>query len=141
MLSTWAIDARLNHPYHRRYRGFEGLGRAAEPEPAAFRPAVDVVEDEEAFWIRAELPGMAREDLDVQVEKNELTLNGEKCPDQRLPAGASLRSERSYGRFTRSFVIPRTIDTQKIEASFQGGILEVKLPKRPAPVPSKVELA
>src|SRR5918999_261104 len=104
-------------------------------EDTSFRgnwvPAVDIFEtDKHDLVVRAELPGMTREDIEVTVENSTLVLKGEKKFDAEVKEENYRRIERSYGAFHRSFTLPNTVDTTKVSAEFKHGVLSVKLPFR-----------
>jgi Molecular chaperone (small heat shock protein) len=116
-------------------RLFWGLNRF-EPEvnsesPLSWTPAVDVAEDEEAMHIRADLPGLKREQVKINVRDGVLTLSGEKKFEEEKKTDNYYRLERSYGSFARSFTLPNTVDVEKIRASMKDGVLELTVPKKP----------
>jgi HSP20 family protein len=92
-------------------------------------PAVDVTEDDNAYKISAELPGMSEKDIEVTVTDNVLVLKGEKRQEREQKEKNRYLSERSYGAFQRSFAIPDGIDRDKIGAEFSKGVLTLTLPK------------
>ena len=94
-------------------------------------PRVDVTETKNEFLISAELPGMDDKDIDVTLDDETLTLKGEKKVEKEDRQGEFYSRERSYGSFHRIFKVPETIDQNKIDASFNKGVLTVKLPKTP----------
>jgi HSP20 family protein len=94
-------------------------------------PKVDVTETKSEFFISAELPGIYDKDIDVTLEDGTLTFKGEKKVEKENNQGEFYCRERSYGAFQRNFKVPETIDQNKIDASFNKGILTVKLPKTP----------
>ncbi len=96
----------------------------------AFRPAVDIHEDDEAFRLDVDVPGMKPEDIDVGVEKNVLTISGERKVTRDDSRDGYRRVERSFGTFSRSFALPETVDGENIEAKITDGQLTIKLPKR-----------
>ena len=94
-------------------------------------PPVDIYETEQHdLVIRAELPGMAREDIEVTVERNTLTLKGTKKPADEVKEDQYRRVERHYGSFARSFTLPDTVDAGAVSAEYKNGVLTVKLPFR-----------
>ena len=93
-------------------------------------PAVDIYEGEGALVLKAELPDMRREDIDVSVENNTLTISGERKLDHEIKQENFHRIERAYGSFVRSFSLPNTVDAGKIAAEYKNGVLTVKLPVR-----------
>jgi HSP20 family protein len=94
-------------------------------------PAVDVVENEKAYEITAELPGMDESNIDVKFSDGTLTIKGEKRADKEEKQKDYYLSERRYGSFQRSFGVPDGVDADKIEANFKNGVLTVTLPKSP----------
>jgi HSP20 family protein len=97
-------------------------------------PAVDVSEDDKAYRITAELPGIAETDLDVTLNDNTITIKGEKRDDREQQEKDYHLTERRYGAFQRSFIVPPSIDRDKIAANFDKGILTLTLPKTAAAV-------
>jgi len=106
---------------------------------SAWHPAVDVSEDNDAVKIVAELPGVKPEDVKLSLENNVLTIRGEKKQEAEDRGDRVYRYERSYGSFERAFVLPSTVDGEKISADFQDGVLTVAVPKaeraRPREIP------
>ena len=94
-------------------------------------PAVDVVESEKAYEIKAEMPGMDEKNIEVKVANGNLTIKGEKQEEKEEKRKDYYLRERKFGSFERSFSIPEGVDTDKIEAAFKNGVLNVTLPKKP----------
>ncbi len=122
--------------------GMPSLRRMFDMEPA-FRyessfsmpsPAVDVTEDDTAYKVAAELPGMAEKEIEVVVSGDTLTLKGEKRQEKEQKEKNLYLSERSYGSFQRSFYIPEGVDRDKIAADFSKGVLTITMPKTPKAV-------
>jgi HSP20 family protein len=107
-------------------RGFgeEGIGRGA------WNPSVDIYENKEHIVLEAELPGMNRDDFELSVENNVITLRGERQFEKRDDSDNYHRVERSYGSFTRSFTLPQTVSADGATAEYRNGVLRVTLPKR-----------
>mgnify|MGYP006285205599 CR=1 FL=1 len=103
-----------------------------ETQRGAFSPAVDVHEEDEAIVLKAEVPGMTADDLHVHVEDGVLTLSGERHLDHEERKDRYHRVERAHGAFSRSFVLPKTVDGERIEASLDAGVLTLHLPKKRA---------
>jgi HSP20 family protein len=101
-------------------------------------PAIDVFETEDKFVVKAELPGMKEEDIDISVTGNTLTIKGERKAESEVKEEDYYCCERSYGSFSRSVAIPSNVDVNKIEASYDSGVLEVSLPKLSEVKPKKV---
>lgn len=92
-------------------------------------PPVDVVEDKDTVRVSAELPGIRPEDVKINLENNVLTIRGEKQQQHREEGQRVQRYERVYGAFERSFTVPNTVDADRIEATYEHGVLMVTLPK------------
>lgn len=105
-----------------------------------WRPVVDTYEKDDAVVIKAELPGVKKEDITIDVRDNVLILKGERTHDKDIEEKNYHRRERFYGRFQRSFSLPEAVDPEKIEASYKDGILEVKLPKLETKKAKKIEI-
>ena len=109
---------------------------------AVWAPAVDVRETNDALQVTAELPGLRPEDVNVTVENGVLTIGGEK--KQEIQEGKEDENyylfERRYGRFERSFTLPRTVNADQVKARFENGILTVSLPKAEEAKPRKVQI-
>jgi HSP20 family protein len=110
-------------------------------EERGWMPAVYVFEKEDRFVVKAELPGMKEEDIDVSVIGDTLSIKGEKKTETEIKDENYYRCERSYGSFYRSIPIPSNVDANKIEASFEDGILEVALPKSAKVKPKKIAVS
>jgi len=106
----------------------------------AFQVAVDIREEDDAFYVDAEVPGLSAEDIKVDVEKNILTLSGERKVEKEETKDKYRRVERQYGSFSRSFSLPETVNTDDIRADLKDGILELRLPKKEAPTPKKISV-
>jgi HSP20 family protein len=106
-------------------------------------PSVDVSEDKDNVIIKAEMPGVSKDDVKISVQDNVLTLKGEKKQEKEEKDKNYHRIERSYGSFCRSFQLPTTVKTDKIKASYKGGVLSVTLPKteevKPKEIPIGIE--
>jgi HSP20 family protein len=116
-------------------RGFTSSGRKHE-----FVPAVDVVENKDAYVVRAELPGVAREDINVEVKENRLVLSGKKEAVSQGEEGKYRYVESRYGVFSRSFELPRNVKSDAIEATFKDGALTLRIPKADEAKPKAVEI-
>lgn len=104
-------------------------------------PPVDIFENENhEIVIKAELPGLKREDIDVRVENNTLTLRGERKRESSVRDDQYHRIERMYGSFSRSFALPATVDAGRVAAEYRDGILTVRLPLREEARPRQIEV-
>ncbi|MBU6496888.1 MAG: Hsp20/alpha crystallin family protein [Rhodospirillales bacterium] len=123
--------------------GFGMTPHSLSPLQASFgvaAPAVDIVEDDAGLKITAELPGMTERDIEVSLSGGRLTLKGEKRQEREETAKDYYLSERSYGRFQRSFLLPDDVEADKLEASFANGVLTVSVPKVARPATKKIEV-
>ncbi len=133
MLVRWDPFEEMNR-LHDHFLSGRGLSKQA------FQVAVDIREEDDAFYVDAEVPGLAAEDVKVDIEKNVLTLSGERKVEKEEVEGTYRRVERQYGSFTRSFTLPETVDTENISADLKDGVLALKLPKKDAPTPRSVSV-
>lgn len=119
------------------------LGRGFDDQELAsgsWVPPVDVVEEKDAILVSAELPGLRPEDVEIQYENGVLVLRGQRTFQQESSDRTYHRVERAYGTFVRSFTLPRSADPDKITASFQNGLLEVRVPKREEAKPKMIPI-
>jgi len=114
--------------------------RESDDAYGAWSPLVDIFERGEDLVIRAEVPGVDRDQLDVRVEDNVLTLSGERKGEKSWNDEGVYRLERSYGSFVRSFRLPKVVDASSIRAEYLNGVLELTLPKVEAARPRKIEI-
>jgi HSP20 family protein len=120
---------------------FEPFGRLAPADfSTAWFPPVDIHEESDRVILRAEIPGVSRDDIDLNVENGTITLRGEKKQEKSTEGDGAYRLERFYGTFSRSFVLPTTIDPEKIKATCKDGVLEVVLPKAEEARPRKIKV-
>jgi HSP20 family protein len=125
-------------------RLFEDAVTRLMSEPRTGRPwspAVDIVETQDALLLKADLPDVKLEDIDVRVENQTLTVSGKRRFEKEEKVKGYHRIERSYGDFVRSFTIPQTVDTEKVAADYKNGVLTVSLPKKDAAKPRQVKVA
>jgi HSP20 family protein len=107
-------------------------------ERRAFTPAVDIYEDNDAITVRAELAGVKPEDVSISVENNLLTLSGERRLERKEEREGYHRIECEYGSFTRSFVLPESVNADEVEADMTEGILTLRIPKKPEVHPKRI---
>src|SRR3989441_3707862 len=112
----------------------EGIARGA------WSPSVDIYENKDQIVLEAELPGMNREDFDLSVENNVLTLRGERHFEKKDETDNYHRVERSYGSFLRSFTLPNTVSGEGATAEYRNGVLRVTLPKREETKARRIEV-
>jgi HSP20 family protein len=134
------------------FRGFEKMTRRMQDfvnefekgvnfEIGGFVPRVDIIEDEKNVFVLAEMPGVAKEDVKVSVnEERLLTIKGEKKRNTDSAEKTMIRTERTFGNFTRTFVLPEYLEIDNIGAKFENGILELTLNKIEPPKPKEVDI-
>ena len=128
----WDPFRELNE-FQSRLGSFFGLQPVRSGEKGltteTWMPAVDIIEDDKEFLVKAELPGIKREEVHVSVENGFLTIRGERKFEKEEKNKRYHRTERSYGSFTRSFSLPEGADSNNVRADFKDGLLQVHLPK------------
>jgi len=130
-------------PFH-GLRLFEDAVTRLMSEPRVNRPwspSVDIFETEDTLTLKADLPDVRIEDIDVHVEQQTLTLRGQRKFAKEENVKGYHRIERSCGEFVRSFAVPLTVDTEKVEADYKNGVLTITLPKKEAARPRQVKVA
>ena len=113
---------------------------ALDSSSASWSPVVEVFERGDDLVIRAEVPGVRREEIELRVENDTLTLQGERKREIDEEGGKTYRSERAYGAFMRRFTLPTTVDSSKISATHKDGVLELVLPKAESSKPRRLEI-
>lgn len=132
-----SIQDRMNRLFEQtlsRSRGEEGAAAAT------WTPAVDIYETLDTIVIKADLPGVVREDIEIQIDDNTLTLKGERRFSKDVQEESYLRIERTYGSFHRCFTLPATIQQEKIRAVCRDGVLELTLPKAEGSKPRRIAI-
>jgi len=132
----YSVQNRLSRLFEEQYGG----NREESLTTGAFVPAVDIYEDEHSIQLKLEVPGIEQKDLDVKVENNTLTVSGERKFEQEQKEENFHRIERRYGSFTRSFTLPNTVNTEDINASYENGVLKVRLAKRAEAKPKQIKV-
>jgi HSP20 family protein len=124
-------------------RLFDSFFGRSEGTAAARRwvPAMDLVETEDHLVLRADLPGMDRDDIEVEVKDGVLTVSGERKAEHQTQREGYHRVERSFGRFSRSLGLPRGVAPGAVQASFDRGVLEVKMPKPEERKATRIEVS
>ncbi len=146
-MTRYAIQQRpdLSTLHSQLNRIFEPFARFAAPEDedlvsGTWVPPVDVAETQEKILVRAEVPGLKQEDIQIEFENGLLTIRGERKLE-KSEGTTWHRVERVYGNFSRSFTLPRTVDAEKIAASYREGILEIDVPKKEEAKPKNIRIA
>jgi HSP20 family protein len=128
----------LHHLRHELFR--RGLRQAQAWRQGFWTPAVDLSEDEQGFTITAELAGFSKDDIQVELKDNRLTLKGERKRDSDVREQQYHRVERAYGAFTRSIKLPAEVDAEKATAAFKEGVLKLTLPKAEEAKPKPISI-
>jgi HSP20 family protein len=111
-----------------------------ESNLTTWAPAVDIYETEHELVVKADLPDVKPEDLDIRVENNILTIRGERKFEKKVDESNYLRVERAYGSFSRSFALANTVNTEAIKADYQNGVLTLTVPKREEAKPKQIRV-
>ena len=115
-------------------------GDATSGAVRGWSPAMDLIEEQDHFVLRADMPGMSENDVSIEVNDNVLTISGERRAEQESRQGGWHRVERSFGRFSRSVSLPQGVDLDGITANFDRGVLEVRVPKPEETKPRTVQI-
>jgi HSP20 family protein len=104
-------------------------------------PEMDLVESDDHYLLKADLPGMKQEDVSIEFNDGTLTISGERKAEYERKEKGFFRLERSFGKFSRSLTLPEGVDPEKIEAAFHEGVLDVRIPKPEQRKPRRIEVA
>jgi len=126
-------------PFRDLIRIQHGLERLAAHAPQGWAPAVDLCETAEAFIVTAELPGLGRDQIQIQVNDGRLTLQGRR--DARVPCEQYHQVERGHGEFARTFALPAMVDVEQIAADLRDGVLTITIPKSAEKAPRRVDVS
>ena len=142
VLTHWNPLREIHELQHRVFNalGNNPTGECEAKAVAEWVPVVDIIEDEKEYLVKAELPGVPRENVHVTVEKGRLAIKGERAFEKEENGKKYHRVERSYGTFQRSFNLPENADAEKVEAEFKDGVLLVHLPKQEKAQPREIEV-
>lgn len=141
MTSQWELVRELASMQDRMNRIWGTMERRRDDVSGhgAWLPAVDIYETAgKEFVLKAEVPGLRREDIDVTVENNTLTIRAERKPDDGAANAEYHRSERTFGTSSRSFTLPNTVDAGRVKADYRDGVLTVRLPRREEAKPRQI---
>ena len=130
-----SYDSQLN----RLFSDFFGR-TSQEQNLTPWVPAVDILENEHELVVKADLPDIKPEELDIRVENNILTIRGERKFEKKVDEKNYLRVERSYGSFARSFSLANTVNSEAIKADYKDGVLTLKIPKREEAKPKQIKV-
>jgi HSP20 family protein len=128
-----SLQQRLN-------RGFESARQTSEEQLGTWAPAVDIYETEKEIVLKADLPGLKLEDVDISLNNNVLSVRGERRFEKEVKDDNYHRVERAYGNFVRTFTLPNTVNVEQIDASYENGVLKITLPKREEARPKQIKV-
>lgn len=111
-----------------------------ELEKGTWAPAVDIYETNDSFVVSADLPGLNKDEIQIDLKDNTLTLKGEKKFEEKVSKDNYIRVERAYGSYVRSFTLPQNVDPEKIKAKYKEGVLEVTIPKKEDARPKQIKV-
>jgi len=132
-----SLQDRINRVFRESY---SPEGRDESLTTSSYAPAVDVYEDEHNVMLKIEVPGIDEKDIDVQLENNTLTVHGERKIEKEEKEENYRRVERQYGSFTRTFTLPTTVDSEKVSATYDKGVLKIALPKKAEAKPKQIKV-
>lgn len=139
-LSTWDPFTEMETVLN-RYRPQASKAQAQTMTKADWYPVVDVSENDQAFHLHAELPGVEKDQIKLNVQDGVLTLSGQRASQHENKAAKVHTMERSYGSFVRQFHLPENVDSQKVLASYNFGVLEVEIPKAEPETPKRIDVS
>jgi HSP20 family protein len=144
-LIRWEPVAELNTIQNEMNRLFNNLfdapaGNSGSGTARRWVPAMDLVETADHYVLRADLPGLSDEDVNVQLEDNVLTVSGERKAEQHTEQEGYYRLERAFGGFSRSLTLPDGVDPDRVQAHFDRGVLEITIPKPEQKKPRQVQI-
>ena len=139
--NPWREMATLHHRFNRLMDDpYFRTDRESAEDMGTWYPVVDMFESDDSFVIKAELPGMGKDDIAVDVKDRVLTLKGERNYDNEVKEENYYRRERSYGKFQRAFSLPADVDADKIKADFKDGLLKIEVPKPVEQKPKQITI-
>ena len=139
--SPWREMTTLQNRFNRMFDDpFFRIGKLDDDSMGMWNPKVDLYEKDDNFVIKAELPGVVKKDITIDLKDRILTLSGERSYDNDVKEENYYRRERSYGKFQRAFTLPADVDSDKIKAEFKDGVLQVEVPKPEEQKPKQVTI-
>jgi HSP20 family protein len=137
-----SLQAEMNRLFHTFFdTPTSGSGSGGNGGLRRWHPAMDLVETDEHFVLRADLPGVDENDVKVELEDNVLTISGERRHEQEVRNGGCYRIERASGAFARTLTLPEGVEADAVQASFDKGVLEVRIPKPAERKPRRVAIS
>jgi len=140
MLTHYNPNRRLTSLPSEIDRFFSNWGYDAQNSDSVWVPSVDIAESEKHFEVIAEVPGLSKKDIHISVEDGYLTLSGERKLESEKDDKNYHRSERVYGKFERSFRLPKEVDAEAIKANYANGVLKIEIPKTEKALPKQIAI-
>jgi HSP20 family protein len=131
-----SLQTEMNRLFNAAFEGPGGGNGGAR----RWTPAMDLLETEDEFVLRADLPGLTESDVNIEIEDNVLTVSGERKTEHEDKREGFYRMERAYGSFSRSLTLPKGIDPEAVTAGFDRGVLEVRVPKPEQRKPRRINI-
>ena len=128
----------MNRLFNQFFQG--GTGEEAGWGVRTWAPPVDIYETDDALILKAELPGVSKDDVSIDIHQNTLILRGQRQHDAEVKEENYHRVERAYGTFQRSFMLPTLVDQEHVQATYTDGVLELRLPKSEAAKPKRIAI-
>src|SRR5919109_3812616 len=138
MHSLLSFQEEMNRMFNEFFRS--GNGEEASWGLHTWTPPVDIYETDDALVLKAELPGVSKDDVSIEMHQNTLILRGQRKHEAEVKEDRYHRVERAYGTFQRSFVLPTLVDQEHVQASYTDGVLELRLPKSEAAKPKRIAI-
>jgi len=132
------LQDRINRVFNEAFAGSKDF--EDEVSMSAWRPVVDIFDTDNAIVIKADLPGIKKDGVSVDVKDNVLTIKGERSLTKEIKEENYYRKERSFGKFQRSFTLPEAINSAGIKANFKNGVLEIEVPKAEEKKPKQISI-
>jgi HSP20 family protein len=144
-LARWTPMRHLSSLQDEMNRLFNAFARGGNGETgwamSTWAPPVDLYETEDALVLKAELPGVSKDDVSVEIHNNTLILRGQRKHEAEVKEEHFHRVERAYGTFQRAFVLPAVVDQDQVQATYKDGVLELRLPKSEAAKPKRIAIS
>ena len=141
MLVKWNPNRRLVSLPNEIDRFFNNWGFDLENSDSVWYPNVDIAESEKNYELVAEVPGLSKKDIHISVEEGTLTLSGERKQENETEGKNYHRNERVYGRFERSFRLPKEVNAEAIKANYSNGVLKIEIPKTEKALPKQIAIS
>src|SRR5437868_3723437 len=141
-ITRWTPYSEFNTLQSTLNRVFQDFNRGNDElmTSGTFVPPVDIYEDHNGITLKMEVPGVSQQDINISLENNTLTVSGERKFEKDQKEENFHRIERRYGAFSRSFTLPNTVDAEKVNASFEHGLLNIQLAKRAEAKPKQIKI-